>query len=96
MGRTVGPCAPRAGRAPPPDGPAHTLAPHDHQTEGTVKQFSCGDVVPTCTRTFLAPTDEEILAAVAAHARADHGLTEIPLHLVDQVRQHIGNDTPGR
>jgi predicted small metal-binding protein len=29
-------------------------------------------------------------------ARADHGLTEIPLHLVDQVRQHIRNDTPGR
>jgi predicted small metal-binding protein len=61
-----------------------------------VKQFSCGDVVPTCTRTFLAPTDEEILAAVAAHARADHGLTEIPLHLVDQVRQHICSDAPGR
>ena len=61
-----------------------------------MKQFACGDVVPTCTRTFLAPTDEEILAAVAAHARADHGLTEIPLHLVDQVRQHIRNDTPGR
>ena len=92
MGRTVGPCAPRAGRAPPPDGPAHTLAPHDHQTEGTVKQFSCGDVVPTCTRTFLAPTDEEILAAVAAHARADHGITEIPLHLVEQVRRHIRSD----
>ena len=57
-----------------------------------MKQFSCGDVVPTCTRTFLAPTDEEILAAVAAHARADHGLTEIPLHLVEQVRQHIRSD----
>ena len=54
-----------------------------------MKQFSCGDVDPTCTRIFLAPTDEEILAAVAAHARADHGLTEIPLHLVEQVRRHI-------
>ncbi len=58
----------------------------------TVKQFSCGDVVPTCTRTFLAPTDEEILAAVAEHARAEHGLTDIPPHLVDQVRQHIRSD----
>jgi predicted small metal-binding protein len=57
-----------------------------------VKQFSCGDVVPACTRTFLAPTDEEILAAVAEHARAEHGLTDIPLHLVDQVRQHIRSD----
>ena len=57
-----------------------------------VKQFSCGDVVPTCTRTFVAPTDEEILAAVAAHARADHGLTEIPPHLIEQVREHIRSD----
>jgi predicted small metal-binding protein len=54
-----------------------------------VKQFSCGDVVPTCTRTFVAPTDEEILAAVAVHARTEHGFTEIPPHLVDQVRERI-------
>jgi predicted small metal-binding protein len=57
-----------------------------------MKQFSCGDVVPTCTRTFVAPTDEEILAAVAAHARDDHGLTDIPPELVDQVRRHIRSD----
>jgi predicted small metal-binding protein len=57
-----------------------------------MKQFSCGDVVPTCTRTFLAPTDEEILAAVAAHARDDHGLSDIPPELVDQVRRHIRSD----
>ena len=57
-----------------------------------MKQFSCGDVVPTCTRTFVAPTDEEILAAVAEHARVEHGFTEIPRPLVDQVRQHIRSD----
>ena len=95
MGRTVGRALPTPGERPRRTA-RHAPDPHDLDMEGTVKQFSCGDVVPTCTRTFLAPTDEEILAAVAAHARADHGLTEIPLHLVDQVRQHIGNDTPGR
>jgi predicted small metal-binding protein len=58
-----------------------------------VKQFSCGDVVPTCTRTFLEPSDEAILAAVAEHARADHGLTEIPQHLIDQVKEHIRSDS---
>ena len=57
-----------------------------------MKQFSCGDVVPTCTRTFVAPTDEEILAAVAAHARADHDLPDIPAHLVAEVRRHIRDD----
>ncbi|RBY78239.1 hypothetical protein DQ238_13450 [Geodermatophilus sp. TF02-6] len=54
-----------------------------------MKQFACGDVVPNCTRTFLEPTDEEILAAVAVHARTDHGLTDIPPELVDRVRQRI-------
>lgn len=58
-----------------------------------MKQFSCGDVVPTCTRQFIAPTDDEILAAVAQHARTDHGLTEIPQHLIDQVRQNIRSDS---
>ena len=58
-----------------------------------MKQFSCGDVVPTCTRQFIAPTDDEILAAVAAHARTDHGLTEIPQPLIDQVRQHIRKES---
>lgn len=54
-----------------------------------MKQFACGDVVPSCGRTFTAPTDDDILAAVAGHARDDHGLTEIPASLVDQVRAAI-------
>ena len=54
-----------------------------------MKQFACGDVVPSCGRTFTAPSDEDILAAVAGHARDDHGLREIPSSLVDQVRAAI-------
>jgi predicted small metal-binding protein len=44
---------------------------------------------PPCGRTFTAPTDDDILAAVAGHARDSHGLTDIPAGLVDQVRAHI-------
>ena len=54
-----------------------------------MKQFACGDVVPSCGRTFTAPTDDDILAAVAGHARDDHGLSDIPASLVDQVRAAI-------
>jgi predicted small metal-binding protein len=54
-----------------------------------MKQFACGDVVPSCGRTFTAPTDDDISAAVAGHARDDHGLTDIPTGLVDQVHTHI-------
>ncbi|NAZ84981.1 DUF1059 domain-containing protein [Kineococcus indalonis] len=50
-----------------------------------MKKFRCGDVVPGCTRAFTGSSDE-ILLAVAAHARADHGLSEVPAELVLQVR----------
>jgi predicted small metal-binding protein len=54
-----------------------------------MKQFSCGDVVPGCALTFHGADDDEILAAVARHARADHGLVEIPASLVGEVRGAI-------
>jgi predicted small metal-binding protein len=54
-----------------------------------VKQFSCGDVVPGCTAKFLASTDDEILTAVAEHARRDHGMAEVPVAVVTMVRAHI-------
>ncbi|MGY6499497.1 MAG: DUF1059 domain-containing protein [Acidimicrobiales bacterium] len=54
-----------------------------------MKQFACGDVVPGCQATWKAATEEEILGAVASHARADHGLVEIPAELVDEVRRSI-------
>lgn len=54
-----------------------------------MKTFSCGAVVPGCTATFRAPTDDDILGQVAEHARRDHGLTEIPAELVEQVCSHI-------
>ncbi|HTZ45533.1 MAG TPA: DUF1059 domain-containing protein [Jatrophihabitans sp.] len=50
-----------------------------------MKSFRCGDVVPGCTRAFTGEEDE-ILGQVAEHARADHGLTEVPAELVAQVR----------
>lgn len=53
-----------------------------------MKQFSCGDVVPGCTRSFSG-TEPEILAAVSDHARADHGLDELPADVVAQVRRGI-------
>lgn len=54
-----------------------------------MKKFVCGDVVPGCKATWVFDSEEKILAAVAKHAREDHGMTEIPEGLVDQVRQHI-------
>jgi predicted small metal-binding protein len=54
-----------------------------------MKSFACGDVVPGCSASWLCSTDDEVLAAVAAHARQDHGIVEVPAELVDQVRSKI-------
>jgi predicted small metal-binding protein len=54
-----------------------------------MKSFACGDVVPGCTHTFTGPDDGAVLAQVAAHAAADHGLTTVPPELVEQVRAAI-------
>ena len=56
-----------------------------------MKSFTCGDVVPGCKTTFEAETEEEILAEVARHALADHGLVSIPASLVDAVRANVRN-----
>ena len=53
-----------------------------------MKEFCCGDVVPGCTARFHG-SEEDILAAVAVHAREDHGVEDISPELVAQVRAHI-------
>lgn len=53
-----------------------------------MKEFSCGDVVPGCSAHFRG-TESQIMRAVEDHARADHGLAEIPAPLIVQVRQAL-------
>jgi predicted small metal-binding protein len=54
-----------------------------------MKEFSCGSVVPACTARFTGATETDILTQVAAHAEADHGMTEVPAEVVAQVRANI-------
>lgn len=56
-----------------------------------MKQFCCGDVVPGCKAVFREQTEEGILNAVARHARQDHGMVDIPVALIAQVRSHISS-----
>ncbi|WP_308469881.1 DUF1059 domain-containing protein [Kineococcus rubinsiae] len=64
--------------------------PSSVSKESTMKKFRCGDVVPGCTRAFVGSPDE-ILLAVHNHARADHGLSEMPAGLVAQVRSAMAD-----
>ena len=54
-----------------------------------MKQFACGDVVPGCDAVFVCSSEDEILAEVAAHAAAAHGIAEVPAELVEQVRSLV-------
>ena len=54
-----------------------------------MKQFSCGAVVPGCTATFTADTEDEIVQQVGRHAQADHGMDEVPPAVVERVRENI-------
>jgi predicted small metal-binding protein len=54
-----------------------------------MKEFRCGDVVPGCGTTFQGKSEDEILQQVAAHARDEHGMDEVPPEVVDDIRARI-------
>jgi predicted small metal-binding protein len=53
------------------------------------KRIACGDVVPGCTFSATAPTEEELLEKVVAHAAHDHGVREITPELAAKVKAAI-------
>jgi predicted small metal-binding protein len=54
-----------------------------------MKTFACGDVVPGCNARFSAADEDGILAQVAGHAAADHGIHDVTPELVQAVRDRI-------
>ena len=53
------------------------------------KRIACGDVVPGCTFTASASTEEELVKKVVAHAAHDHGVTEVTPELAAKVKAAI-------
>lgn len=54
-----------------------------------MKQFACATVVAGCDGVVTGATDDEVLAAAAAHAADAHGLTVLPDEVVAAVRAGI-------
>ncbi len=52
-------------------------------------KLACGDVMPGCAAHFEAGTQDELLQQVAAHAAADHGITEITPDVAQAVEGKI-------
>jgi predicted small metal-binding protein len=50
------------------------------------KRIACNDVVPGCTFTATAVSEEELLKKVVAHALRDHGVTDVTPELAARVK----------
>jgi predicted small metal-binding protein len=57
--------------------------------EAEMKEFSCSAVVPGCTATITAETEQQLLEQVAAHAKDEHGMDEVPDEVVAKVRENV-------
>jgi predicted small metal-binding protein len=54
-----------------------------------MKQFRCGTVVDGCDGVVQGATEDDVLAAAAAHAGEVHGMTEVPPEVVAAIRAGI-------
>jgi len=53
------------------------------------KKLACGDVVPGCDFVAEGATEEEVLVKAAAHAKATHGMEDIPPEVLAKVKAAI-------
>ena len=53
------------------------------------KRIACGDIIPGCSFTATAATEEELMKKVVAHAGHDHGVTEVTPELASKVKAAI-------
>lgn len=58
-------------------------------SEAALKRIACADIVPDCTFTATASTEEDLVKQVAAHAAQEHGVTEITPELAAKVKAAI-------
>jgi predicted small metal-binding protein len=53
------------------------------------KRLACGDIVPGCKFVATAPTEDELMKKVVAHAAKEHGITDVTPELASQVKAAI-------
>lgn len=57
--------------------------------EKKTKHIACGDVVPGCTFTASAATEDDLIKQVTAHAAHHHGVSEVTPELAAKVKAAI-------
>jgi predicted small metal-binding protein len=56
------------------------------------KSIACNDVVPGCTFTATAATEEELMKKAAVHATQVHGIIEVTPELAAKFKSAIRDD----
>ena len=54
-----------------------------------MKKFACGSVVAGCDGVVTGETEDDVLAAAAAHASSAHGMADVPDDVVAAIRAGI-------
>lgn len=54
-----------------------------------VKKFKCADIGMKCGYEETAATTEQLMPKLAAHAKAAHGMTEIPKDIMTKITAAI-------
>lgn len=60
------------------------------------KHIACNDVVPGCSFTADAATEEELVQKVAAHAKHSHGVADVTPELAAKVKAAITTSDASR
>jgi predicted small metal-binding protein len=63
------------------------MSGHDHSQ--ATHRIACDNVVPGCTFTASAESEDALVAKVAAHAQDAHGVTEVSPELAAKVKAAI-------
>jgi predicted small metal-binding protein len=63
------------------------MSAHEHSK--TTRRIACGDVVPGCSFTATADSEEQLMAQVVEHAKDAHGVTEVTPELAAKVKAAI-------
>ena len=61
----------------------------DSLEKSALKRIACADIVPGCTFTTTASTEEDLMEKVAAHASHDHGVMELTPELEAKAKAAI-------
>ncbi len=54
-----------------------------------MKKFACGTVIDGCEGVVTGATEDDVMAAAAAHAAAAHGMTDVPADVAQAIRAGI-------